>query len=78
MDIQYIIKPLRNTDTKAQIEKERPIDTSKKDTKRKTKRVIGLRKEKKRKMIYDFYGEVDKGFRVVISDLRGIFVIKRN
>ncbi|TOZ41564.1 hypothetical protein DK925_23285 [Enterobacter cloacae] len=58
--------------------KERLIDTNKKDTKRKTKRVIGLREEKKRKMIYDFYGEVDKGFRVVISDLRGIFVIKRN
>lgn len=58
--------------------KERLIDTSKKDTKRKTKRVIGLREEKKRKMIYDFYGEIDKGFRVVISDLRGIFVIKRN
>ena len=56
----------------------RLIDTSKRDTKRKTKRVIGLREEKKRKMIYDFYGEVDKGFRVVISDLRGIFVIKRN
>ena len=58
--------------------KERLIDTSKKDTKKKTKRVIGLREQKQRKMIYDFYGEVESGFRVVMSGIQGSFVLKRN
>lgn len=58
--------------------KERLIDTSKKDTKKKTKRVIGLREQKRRKMIYDFYAEVESGFRVVMAGVQGSFVLKRN
>lgn len=58
--------------------KERLIDTTKKDNKKKTKRVIGLREHKQRKMIYDFYGEVESGFRVVMSGIQGSFVLKRN
>lgn len=57
--------------------KERLIDTSKKDTKRKTKRVIGLREEKRRKIIYDFYTEVDKGVRIMISDIKGTFRVTK-
>lgn len=57
--------------------KERLIDTSKKDTKKKTKRVIGLREEKRRKLIYDFYTEVDNGVRVIMSTIQGTFRIKR-
>ncbi|ENV4137226.1 hypothetical protein ACFJ8K_001292 [Escherichia coli] len=57
--------------------KERLIDTSKKDTKKKTKRVIGLREERRRKLIYDFYSEVDKGVRVIMSGIQGTFRIKR-
>ncbi|HFZ2060974.1 TPA: hypothetical protein ACIJZ3_000631 [Enterobacter cloacae] len=57
--------------------KERLIDTTKKDTKKKTKRVVGLREEKRRKIIYDFYGEVDKGVRVVMSGIEGTFRIRK-
>ncbi|WP_318389576.1 hypothetical protein [Enterobacter sp.] len=62
---------------KSKYGKERLIDTSKKDTKKKTKRVIGLREEKRRKLIYDFYSEVDKGVRLIMSDIQGTFRIKR-
>lgn len=57
--------------------KERLIDTSKKDTKKKTKRVIGLRESKKRKLIYDFYNEAEKGVRLMISDISGSFMITK-
>ncbi len=57
--------------------KERLIDTSKKDTKKKTKRVIGLRESKKRKLIYDFYNEADKGVKLMIKDINGVFTLTR-
>jgi len=57
--------------------KERLIDVSKKDTKKKTKRVIGLREKKKRKLIYDFYNEAEKGTKLMISDISGVFKLTR-
>lgn len=54
--------------------KERLIDTSQK---KKEKRVIGLRESKKRKIIYDFYAEAEKGARLVIAGIQGSFVIKK-
>lgn len=57
--------------------KERLIDTTKKDTKKKTKRVIGLRESKKRKMIYDFYAEAEAGTKLLISDINGVFKITK-
>ncbi|EPY1489552.1 TPA: hypothetical protein ACK2W9_003797 [Klebsiella michiganensis] len=57
--------------------KKRLIDTTKKDTKRNTKRVIGLHESKKRKIIYDFYSEAEKGIRLIISDIQGHFSVKR-
>ena len=58
--------------------KERLIDTAKKDTKNKTKRVIGLRESKRRKLIYDFYNEANNGVRLMISGIEGSFIITRN
>lgn len=58
--------------------KERLIDTSKKDTTTKTKRVIGLRESKRRKIIYDFYKEANDGVRLMISGIEGSFIIRRN
>jgi len=58
--------------------KQRLIDTTKKDTKTKTKRVIGLRESKRRKIIYDFYQEANDGVRLMISGIQGSFIIKRN
>lgn len=57
--------------------KERLIDTSKKDTKKKTKRIIGVREEKRRKMIYDFYAHAEEGARLMISDIRGTLRITK-
>lgn len=57
--------------------KERLIDTTKKDTKKKTKRVIGLSESKKRKMIYDFYAEAEAGTKLLISDINGVFKITK-
>lgn len=57
--------------------KKRLIDTTKKDTKTKTKRVIGLHESKKRKIVYDFYSEAEKGIRLIISDIKGHFSVKR-
>jgi hypothetical protein len=58
--------------------KQRLIDTTKKDTKTKTKRVIGLRETKRRKIIYDFYQGANDGVRLMISGIQGSFIIKRN
>lgn len=57
--------------------KERLIDTTKKDTKKTTKRIVGIREEKRRKIIYDFYKEVDKGVRVIMSGIEGTFRIRK-
>ncbi|HAV1973411.1 TPA: hypothetical protein JG946_003771 [Enterobacter hormaechei subsp. steigerwaltii] len=54
--------------------KERLIDTKQK---KKDKRVIGLREEKRRKMVYDFYTEAEAGARMIISDVRGVFKVSK-
>lgn len=58
--------------------KERLIDTSKKDTKNKTKRVIGLRESKRRKLIFDFYAKAEQGVRLAFHDIQGTFIIRKN
>lgn len=57
--------------------KERLIDTSKKDTKKKTKRVIAVRENKRRKLIYDFYEQAETGFILAINDIGGTFKITK-
>ncbi|MDT0637953.1 hypothetical protein RM437_07880 [Citrobacter werkmanii] len=54
------------------------IDTTKRDTKEKTKRIIGVRENKRRKLVYDFYNEAEKGTIVIISGIRGHFKIKKD
>lgn len=53
------------------------IDTTKKDTKDKTKRIIGVRESKKRKLVYDFYNEAEQGAIAIISGIQGHFKLKR-
>lgn len=53
--------------------KERLIDNNAK----KGKRVIGLREEKRRKMVYDFYRNGEKGALLIIKDIKGTFKIKK-
>ncbi len=54
--------------------KKRLIDTN---AKKKNKRVIGLEKPKTRKIIFDFYKEADKGARLIISDVKGVFKVTK-
>lgn len=58
--------------------KERLIDTQQNTNKKRSKRVIGVREEKRRKMIYDFYSKGEEGFQMVISGVKGSFRIGRN
>ncbi|WP_427151550.1 hypothetical protein [Citrobacter portucalensis] len=53
------------------------IDITKKDTKYKTKRIIGVRESKKRKLVYDFYNEAEQGANAIISGIQGHFKLKR-
>lgn len=53
------------------------IDITKKDTKYKTKRIIGVRESKKRKLVYDFYNEAEQGAIAIISGIQGHFKLKR-
>jgi hypothetical protein len=53
------------------------IDTTKKDTKTKTKRVIGVRETKKRKLVYDFYKEAEEGTITIVSNIQGHFKLKK-
>ena len=46
-------------------------------TKKRDARVIGLLEAKNRKLIYDFYGEVEKGANRIVTDLRGVFTFRR-
>ncbi|EMM6153205.1 MULTISPECIES: hypothetical protein [Enterobacter cloacae complex] len=54
--------------------KERLIDTQ---AKKRDKRVIGLRETKRREMIYNFYEEAEKGTMIVISNIQGVFKVKK-
>ncbi|MEI9875998.1 hypothetical protein V5039_23485 [Enterobacter ludwigii] len=53
------------------------IDTTKKDTKTKTKRVVGVRETKKRKLVYDFYKEAEAGIITIVSSMQGHFKLKK-
>ncbi len=53
------------------------IDTSLKKKKR-DKRVIGKYERKKRKMIYDFFDETEQKARLVINNMKGTFIFRRN
>nr|WP_241008299.1 hypothetical protein [Erwinia sp. JH02] len=57
--------------------KERLIDTNVKSKKKRNKRVIGLREEKRRKMVYDFYRNGEKGALLIIKDIKGTFKVKK-
>jgi len=54
--------------------KERLIDTKQK---KKEKRVIAVRESKRRKLIYDFYRNAEKGAVLIMSDIRGSFIVKK-
>ncbi|WP_312229007.1 hypothetical protein [Pseudescherichia sp.] len=54
--------------------KVRLIDTTQK---KKEKRIIAVRERKKRKLIYDFYGEAEKGARMILSGIKGTFIFKK-
>lgn len=56
--------------------KERLIDMNVKNKKNNKKRVIGLREDKRRKVIYDFYKEANTGACLVISGIKGTLRIK--
>ena len=53
------------------------IDTGLKKKKR-SKRIIGKYEKKKRKMIYDFFDETEQKARLVINNMKGIFIFRRN
>lgn len=53
------------------------IDTSLKK-KRRDKRIIGKYEKKKRKMIYDFFDETEHKARLVINNMKGTFIFRRN
>lgn len=53
------------------------IDTTKKGRKNRSKRVVGVREVKKRKMVYDFYANAEAGARLILSDLQGQYIFRR-
>jgi len=53
------------------------IDTSLKKKKR-NKRIIGKYEKKKRNMIYDFFDETEQKARLVINNMKGTFIFRRN
>ncbi len=53
------------------------VDTSLKKKKR-DKRIIGKYEKKKRKMIYDFFDETEQKGRLVINNMKGTFIFRRN
>lgn len=53
------------------------IDTSLKKKKR-SKRIIGKYEKKKRNMIYDFFDETEQKARLVINNMKGTFIFRRN
>jgi len=54
--------------------KERLIDTNQK---KKGKRVIALREDKKRKIVYDFYENAERGAVMIFSTINGTFKVKK-
>lgn len=54
--------------------KERLIDTNQK---KKGKRVIALREDKKRKIVYDFYENAERGAMMIFTGINGTFKVKK-
>ncbi|WP_237567458.1 hypothetical protein [Phytobacter massiliensis] len=54
--------------------KERLIDTAQR---KQDRRVIGLREDKRRKLIYDFYEKGEQGAILIVSNIRGRFKVKK-
>lgn len=48
------------------------------DTSKKKKRVIGVMRDKKRKLIMDFYANAEKGAALMISDIKGTFRVRKD
>lgn len=53
------------------------IDTTKKK-KNRSKRVIGVREEKRRKMVFDFFKEAENGAKLILSDINGSYTFTKN
>lgn len=53
------------------------IDTTKKSKKQRSKRVIGIKEKKKRKLVYDFFKNADDGAKLILSDINGTFQFTR-
>ncbi|KAF0854505.1 hypothetical protein [Pantoea dispersa] len=46
------------------------IDITKKSKKQHTKRVIGVKEKKKRKMVFDFFQNTEDGAKLILSDIK--------
>ncbi|MEA5104465.1 hypothetical protein [Pantoea sp. S18] len=49
------------------------IDTSKKSKKQHSKRVVAVRENKKRKVIFDFFQNAEDGARLALNDVNGSY-----
>ena len=53
------------------------IDTTKKSKKQRSKRVVGIKEKKKRKLVYDFFKNAEDGAKLILSDVNGTFKFTR-
>lgn len=53
------------------------IDPSKKSKKQHSKRVIGVKEKKKRKLVYDFFKNAEDWAKLLLSDVNGTFKFTR-
>lgn len=53
------------------------IDTTKKSKKQHTKRVIGVKEKKKRKMVFDFFQNAEDGAKLILSDIKGTYKLTK-
>lgn len=52
------------------------LDTTKKK-KNRDKRVIGIKEEKRRKMVFDFFQKAEDGAKLILSDINGTFTFTK-
>jgi len=52
------------------------IDTTKKK-KNRDKRIIAVREEKQRKMVFDFFQEAEDGAKLILSSINGTFTFTK-
>jgi len=52
------------------------VDTTKKK-KNRSKRIIGVREEKKRKMVFDFFQQAEDGAKLILSDVNGSYTFTK-